>query len=67
MGSNEVVLTCTYNIYFTQKYENSLKNSTENCHFYSLENRCILHRLVFVMICDMICICLLQRFMAGNR
>ena len=28
---------CTHNLCFEQKYENSLKNSTENCHFYSRE------------------------------
>ena len=32
------VLTCTYNICFEQKYENSQKISTENCHLYSSEN-----------------------------
>ena len=33
----EAVLTCTHNICFEQKYENSQKNATENCHFYSRE------------------------------
>ena len=33
----EAVLTCTHNICFEQKYENSKKNSTKNCHFYSHE------------------------------
>ena len=33
----EAVLTCTHNICFEQKYENSQKNSIENCHFYSCE------------------------------
>ena len=28
---------CTHNICFEQKYENSHKNSTEICHFYSRE------------------------------
>ena len=28
---------CTHNICFEQKYENSKKNSIENCHFYSCE------------------------------
>ena len=28
---------CTSNLCFEQKYENSPKNSTENCHFYSHE------------------------------
>ena len=37
---------CTHNICFEQKYENSKKNSTENCYFYSLD---ILHGRVFVM------------------
>ena len=32
---NEAVLTCTHNICFEQKYENSQKQLTENCHFYS--------------------------------
>ena len=27
----------------------SKKKSTENCHFYSLKNRCMLHGRVFVM------------------
>ena len=34
---NEAALTCTHNICFEQKYENSKKKSTENCHFYSCE------------------------------
>ena len=34
---NEAVLTCTYNICFEQKYENSQTISTENCYFYSSE------------------------------
>ena len=34
---NEAVLTCTHNICFEQKYENSEKISNENCHFYSRE------------------------------
>ena len=33
----EAVLMCTHNICFEQKYENSKKISTENCHFYSRE------------------------------
>ena len=37
MGTREAVLTCIHNIVFEQKYENSQKNSTENCHFYSHE------------------------------
>ena len=28
---------CTLNLCFEQKYENSQKNSTKNCHFYSRE------------------------------
>ena len=28
-------LTCTHNLRFEQKYENSKNISTENCHFYS--------------------------------
>ena len=38
---------CTHNICFDKKYEK--KKSTENCHFYSCESRCILHGRVFVM------------------
>ena len=34
---NEAVLTCIHNICFEPKYENSQKNSTENCHFYRHE------------------------------
>ena len=33
---NEAVLTCTHNLCFEQKSE-KVKNSTENCHFYSRE------------------------------
>ena len=34
----EAILTCTHNLCFEQKYENSKKKkSTENCHFYSRE------------------------------
>ena len=32
-----LVLTCTHNLCFVQKYENSQDISTENCHFYSCE------------------------------
>ena len=46
---NEAVLTCTHNICFEQKYENCQNNSTENCHFKALKNRCMLHGRVFVM------------------
>ena len=28
---------CTHDLCFEQKYENSKKKSTENCHFYSHE------------------------------
>ena len=31
------LLTCTHDLCFEQKYENSEKESTENCHFYSHE------------------------------
>ena len=31
------VLTCTHNLCFEQKYENSHNISTKNCHFYSRE------------------------------
>ena len=34
---SEAVLTCTHIICFEQKYENSKKKLTENCHFYSRE------------------------------
>ena len=37
MGTREAVLTCTHNLCFEQKYENSQKISTENFHFYSRE------------------------------
>ena len=30
-------IDCGYNLCFEQKYENSQKNSNENCHFYSRE------------------------------
>ena len=30
---SEAVLTCTHNLCFEQKNENSQNNSTENCHF----------------------------------
>ena len=30
-------LTCTHNLCFEQKYENSQNISPENCHFYSFE------------------------------
>ena len=46
---SEAVLTCTSNLCFEQKYEKSPNISTENCHFYSRENRCMLHGRVFVM------------------
>ena len=63
MGTREAVLTCTHNICFVeavltsthnicfeQKYENSQKNSTENCHVYSREKSIhVLHGRVFVM------------------
>ena len=46
----EALLTCTHNLCFEQKYENSQKNSTENCHiFTAVKNRCMLHGHVFVM------------------
>ena len=31
------VLTCTYDLCFEQKYEDSQNISNENCHFYSHE------------------------------
>ena len=33
----EAFLTCTHNLSFDQKFENSKINATENCHFYSSE------------------------------
>ena len=39
----DAVLTCTHNICFEQKYENSQKHSIENCHFTAMKNRYILH------------------------
>ena len=46
---DEAVLTCTHNICFEQILEKSQNNSTDNCHFYSRKNLCILHVRVFVM------------------
>ena len=34
---SEAVLTCTHNLCFEQKYENSKNNSIKNCNFYSRE------------------------------
>ena len=45
----EAVLTCTHNLSFEQKYENSKKKSAENCHLTAVKNRCMLHGHVFVM------------------
>ena len=46
---SEVVLTCTHNLCFEQKYENSKKYSTENCHFYSREKSLYLAWACFLM------------------
>ena len=46
---NEAVLTCTHNICFEQKYENSEKNQLKIVIFSAVKNRCILHGHVFVM------------------
>ena len=46
---NEAVLTCTHNIYFKQKYENSKKNQLKIVIFTAVKNRCILHGRIFVM------------------
>ena len=59
----------TNNLCFEQNYENSPKNSTENCHFYTLavKNCSILHGHVFVMSTQaahevtVLCICKQQR------
>ena len=48
---NEAVLTCTHNLCFEQKYENSQKISTENCHFYSREKSLLLNGRVFRNVC----------------
>ena len=48
---NRLIETCTHSICFEPKYEKVQNNSTENCHFNSLKNRCILHGRVFVMKC----------------
>ena len=47
---NETVLTCTNNICFEQKYENSKKNRLKIVIFTAVKNRCILHGRVLVMI-----------------
>ena len=44
---NEAVLTCTHNICFEQKYENSQNISTKNCHFYSREKSLYIARACF--------------------
>ena len=45
----EAVLTCTHNIPFEQKYENSKKIQLKFVIFTAVKNRCILHACVFVM------------------
>ena len=34
---SEAVLTCSHNLCFERKYENSQNISIENCHYYSRE------------------------------
>ena len=46
---NEAVLTCTHNICFEQKYENSKKNQLKIVIFTAVKNRCVLHGRVFVI------------------
>ena len=46
---NEAVLTCTQNICFGQKYENSKNIQLKIVVFTAMKNRCILHGRVFVM------------------
>ena len=45
----EAVLTCTLNICFEQKYENSKKIQLKIVIFTAVKNRCILHGRVFVI------------------
>ena len=44
-----LVLMCTRNQCFEQKYENSKKNQMKFVIFTAVKNRCILHGRVFVM------------------
>ena len=47
---NVAVITCTHNVCFEQKYENSKKKrKLKVVIFTALKNRCILHGYVFVM------------------
>ena len=46
---NEAVLTCTLNICFEQKYENSHKIQLKIVIFTAVKIRCILYGRVFVM------------------
>ena len=48
MGTR-LVLTCTHNICFEQKYEISKQNQLIIVIFTARKNRCILHGRVFVM------------------
>ena len=48
----EAVLTCTHNICFEQKYENSKKNQLKIVIFTAVKKRCLLHGRVFVMFFD---------------
>ena len=45
-----MVLTCTHNLCFEQKHENSKKNQPKIVIFTFVKNRCILHGSVFVMV-----------------
>ena len=46
---NEAVPTCTHDVCFEQKYENSKKNQLKIVSFTAVKNRCLLHGRVFVM------------------
>ena len=43
------VLTCTHNLCFEQKYENSKKNQLKIVIFTAVKEHCMLHGHVFVM------------------
>ena len=47
--TSEAVLTCTHNICFEQKYENSKTNQLKTVIFTAVKNPCMLHGRVFVM------------------
>ena len=50
MGTRQAVLTCTHNLCFEQKYENSQKIKLKIIIFTAVKNRCILHGRVFEML-----------------